>query len=575
MFFRRKQVARRTTEHETSAAVRLLEELSCAAEGALTLEDRVTALARLREAGLETPAGIDRFLLARIVSLREVVSTVQEEHGNLRGLIENMTTPPYIPAIYLAETSTPVMRGVLVQTENDRRVVQLGEGLSFGQLVPGDEVFLNSERNFLVAKAEASSFLSGEVATYNRSMPDGRMVLRSRDEELVVLARAALRSTPLKAGDSVRFSRSGGLAFEKVEHSGGEEFFIESTPKDSFNDIGGLDREIEEIKRVLTLHILHPRTAGKYRLPRKKAITIEGPPGNGKTKFARATCRWLGELSRGGRSKFLNVKPGGLNSMWFGQTEAHYREIFRVAREAAEVEPRVPVVMFFDEIDSIGGHRSDSASRVDPSGRILTAFMAELSGLEERGNIVVLAATNRIGSIDPALLRPGRLGDLVLQFKRPGMKAARAILACHLPADIPYACNGEDQASVRDALLDLTVAQLFAQTSDTELATLTFRDGKKKVVRAADLISGAQLESIAQSALERACVRETEGGPPGLRAGDLNAAICDYFLSAPRSLTPRNAHNYLSDIPQDVDVVRVDIADRRVTHPHRYRVEAA
>ena len=108
----------------------------------------------------------------------------------------------------------------------------------------------------------------------------------------------------------------------------------------------------------------------------------------------------------------MNVKPAGLHSMWYGQSEANYREAFRVAREAGAREPEVPVVMFFDEVDAVGGARGDWGHRVDD--RVLTAFMAELDGLESRGNVLVIAATNRRDALDPALLRPGRLGDLVL-----------------------------------------------------------------------------------------------------------------------------------------------------------------
>jgi hypothetical protein len=144
-----------------------------------------------------------------------------------------------------------------------------------------------------------------------------------------------------------------------------------------------------------------------------------------------------------------------------------------------------------------------------------------------------------------------------------------------LPVDIPYADYDAGPAAAREALLDQAVAQLFAQSSDTELANLTLRDGKHRLVRASDLVSGAQLESIAQAALQRACVREAEGGPAGVTSADMNAAISDFFLAAPRALTPRNARNYLRDLPQDIDVVRVDLVERKVTHPHRYRVEAA
>jgi SpoVK/Ycf46/Vps4 family AAA+-type ATPase len=377
----------------------------------------------------------------------------------------------------------------------------------------------------------------------------------------------------LKAGEGVRFGRVRGLAFERIEASKGAEYFLEATPKDSFDEIGGLDREIEALKRVLSLNMFHGETVRKYKLRPKRAVLMEGPPGNGKTKTARAACAWLASLSKSGRSRFINVKPGALNSMWYGQTEERYREIFRVAREAAMADPELPVVMFWDEVDAVSATRGESLHRIDD--RILNSFAAELDGLEERGNIIILAATNRRDALDPALARAGRLGDLVIYFPQPNRLAARAILGCHMPASIPFAANGEGTAAAREALLDLGVGQIFAQNRDTELASLVLRDGKQRLVRACDLVSGAQLEAIAQAAIERACMRAAEGGPDGVASADLSAAISDFFQMAPRGLTPRNARNYLRDLPQDVDVVRVDVIEHKVSHPHRYRMEVA
>jgi proteasome-associated ATPase len=556
-----------------SVAESMLEAIVNAEEGGMPLEERLAHLARLRESGIESHAAIDRFLMDRMARFRGALSTVQGQQEEMRVLIGSLTAPPYFPAVFLTIAETPQVRGVLVQIGEERRVVQVGEGVAAEQLMPGDEVFLNHERNFVIATSPRPSFLPGEVATYNRSTSDGRLVLRVHDEEIVVMPRAALRDAGLKAGDGVSFSRVAGMAFEKIEASKGDEYFLESTPRDTFAELGGLDAQIEQIQRMMTLHMFHAGTASRYRLPRKKSVLMEGPPGTGKTKAARALCNWLAGISQSGRSHFMNVKPGGLNSMWYGATEQRYRDIFRVAREAAAAEPEVPVVMFWDEIDAIGGNRGESSNHIDD--RMLNAFMAELNGLEDRGNIVIIAATNRLDSLDPALLRPGRLGDLVLHFPQPRAKAARAILSRHMPADIPYASNGQGPAVAREELLDQAVAQLFAQSGETELANLRLRDGKRRVVRAADLVSGAYIESIAQSALERACVREAEGGPAGVNAADLDAAVCDFFSTAPRALTPHNARNYLGDLPQDNDVVSVDFVERRVRNPHVYRMEAA
>ena len=565
-------MARKAPEANEIAS-RIMEYITHVQEGAMPPADLFAALAQLRETGPEGAAMIERVLMEIIEHQHGTLASLQENHEKLRVLIKALTAPPFFPAVFLAASNTPQMQGALVQTDTERRVVEVGEDIPLGELTPGDEVFLTHERNCLLAKSETPCFLTGEVATYSRSMGDGRLVLRAREEELVVLPTAALRTATLKAGEGVRFSRSMGLAFERIEPSKGEEYFLEETPNDSFEEIGGLDREIDMLKRVLTLHLFHEDAAGRYKLRRKRAVLMEGPPGNGKTKVARATCAWLGSLSPGGRARFINVKPGALNSMWFGATEQRYRDIFRVAREAAAAEPDVPVVMFWDEIDAIGCTPGESINRIDD--RMLNCFKAELNGLEERGNIVILSATNRRDALDPALARPGRLGDLVLHFPQPNRRAARSILSRHMPVDIPYAANGEGPAAAREALLDLAVGQIFAQNSDTELAKLTLRDGKQRVVRAADLVSGAHLEAIAQASIERACVREAEGGPQGVTSADMDAAIADFFYVTPRALTPRNARNYLHDLPQDVDVVSVDLAERKVRHPHRYRVEAA
>ena len=564
-------MARRSEESNETARL-MAEQASALGNCSLPIDQRLTALMRLRASGPEHAAEADRILLHQGAQQYELVLEAQSQQEELRGLIGRLTAPPYLPAVFLAPSNAIRAQGALVQTDTDRRVVSLGEGVSLDQLKSGDEVFLSHERNCLVAKSEGQSFLTGEIAAYSHGVGDNRLVLRARDEELVVLPTTLLRNTTLKTGDGVRYNRSTGVAFERIEASKGEEYFLEETPGDSFEEIGGLDKEIEILKRTLSMHLFHQTTTSKYKLRRKKAVLMEGPPGNGKTKVARATCAWLASLSGSGRARFINVKPGSLNSMWYGATEQRYREIFRIARDAATANPDQPVVMFWDEVDAVGGNRGESIQRIDD--RMLNAFMAELNGLEERGNIVVLSATNRRDALDPALVRPGRLGDLVLHFPQPNRKAARAILGCHLPSEIPYAANGEGPSAAREHLLDLAVGQIFAQNADTEVANLTLRDGKRRLVRAADLVSGAHLEAIAQAAIERACIREWESGPEGVNGGDIDAAVSDFFRIT-RVLTPRNARNYLRDLPQDVDVVRVDFIEHKVAHPHRYRAEAA
>jgi proteasome-associated ATPase len=197
--------------------------------------------------------------------------------------------------------------------------------------------------------------------------------------------------------------------------------------------------------------------------------------------------------------------------------------------------------------------------------RVLTAFMAELDGLESRGNILVVAATNRRDALDPALLRPGRLGDLVLEIGRPGAEAAGEIFARHLPAEIPYEPPGSREDQIAAA-----ISRVYAPNGLGDLAVLTLRDGKRRPVTAGHFMSGARIAKVCQAAIEQACLREQDQGPTGLRTSDLLQAVDAEFLTAAGALTPRNCLVHLEDLPQDVDVVRVEPVVRRVRAEYRF-----
>jgi proteasome-associated ATPase len=283
--------------------------------------------------------------------------------------------------------------------------------------------------------------------------------------------------------------------------------------------------------------------------------------------MARALARWLGDEAPGGRSRFLHIKPGALHSVWYSQSEANYREVFREAREEAVRNPGVPVVLFFDEVDAIGLTRGAGLARVDD--RVLTSFMAELDGLEARGNVLVVAATNRRDALDPALLRPGRLGDLVLEIARPTMAAARAILERHLTPDMPYDGANDAVDSRRDAI-DAAVSRLYAPNGEGEVASILFRDGTRRAVFARDLASGAMLANIARTATERACLRELESGTGGIRREDVIEAVAGAIASGVAALTPSNCHAHLTGLPQDLTVARVEPTIRLPRRPHRF-----
>jgi proteasome-associated ATPase len=562
----------RTLRDETQIPL-LLERLASAGTNAPPVDEKLRLLQEIRGYSREMGQRADRFLLEELLALQAGLTDARDNQGKLRELLEKMTMPPWHPAVFLGYVPTNDGEdAAMITWGTSRRVVRISEELDRATLLAGDEVLLGNELNVIVGKSPYDFFQSGETASFDRYTADRRLVLKWRDEEVVVDAAGALSLSELRSGDQVRWDRNVWMAFEKIERSERTDLFLEETPAESFANIGGLDREIDALQRSLQLHMQHAEVVRKYKLRRKGSVLLYGPPGTGKTMMARALANWLGQVSASGRARFMNIKPAGLHSMWYSQSEANYREAFRIARAAGEQEPDVPVVMFFDEVDAIGGARGNSLSRT--GDQVLTAFMTELDGLESRGNILVVAATNRRDAIDPALLRPGRLGDSIVEVPRPARKAARDIFAKHLRADIPYASQAgtpaREQAALRQDIIEAAVSRLYSPNSESELATVTFRDGKRRVVRSADLISGASIAKMTLAATERACTREVEGGLPGVQLTDVLTAIAEEFEGAARTLTPLNCHQYLSDLPQDVDVVSVEAVQRKVARPHLY-----
>jgi len=518
---------------------------------------------------------IGAFLLDEVQQLRKGMLAAQKTHARLKQILEKLTAPPVHPAVFLGWVAIGERQMALISHGTTQSAVLVADGVDAAALSAGDEVLISHERNALLARAEQPMMVCGETAIFDRPAPDGRLVLKWRDEEIVVRCGSRLAACPPRRGEAVRWDRNAYLALEVVAQPPAEHLFLQETPAETFADIGGLDEVIAEIKLAFLLHFRHPDCARKYRLRRCGAITLEGPPGTGKTMLAKAVANWLGTLSPTGRSRFINVKPGSLKSVWYSQTEANIRSLFRSARELAEAEPAIPVVIFMDEIDSLATARSGAMFHIDD--RVQQAFAAELNGFEERGNVMIVCATNRVDALDPALVREGRLGDRVIAVPRPNQAAARAIFGKYLGPELPYAANGHDAASVREEIIEAAVTRIFAPNGSGDLAVLRFRDGSRKAVTPSQLVSGAMIAAVANDACQDACLREAQGrpGPAGLSWPDVETSLVRRLEQSARLLTPRNCLSHLSGLPEDVDVVAIDHPRRKSIQEYRYVVAGA
>ncbi|CAE6368821.1 unnamed protein product [Rhizoctonia solani] len=194
---------------------------------------------------------------------------------------------------------------------------------------------------------------------------------------------------------------------------------VEKVPDSTYDMVGGLDKQIKEIKEVIELPVKHPELFESLGIAQPKGVLLYGPPGTGKTLLARAVAHHTD-------CRFIRVSGSELVQKYIGEGSRMVRELFVMAREHA------PSIIFMDEIDSIGSSRGEGGSGSGDSEvqRTMLELLNQLDGFEPTKNIKVIMATNRIDILDSALLRPGRI-DRKIEFPPPGPEARVSILRIH------------------------------------------------------------------------------------------------------------------------------------------------
>ncbi|MBT2538106.1 MULTISPECIES: proteasome ATPase [unclassified Arthrobacter] len=491
---------------------------------------------------------IDRQLAAATQNNSKLVGmleTAKAEILRLKNALDQEGQPPYSFGTILqlnpkrqptAGNSGQAATEESVDIFNAGRKMRVGVSplVNMNQLAVGQEVLLNEA---LLVVAGLGYERAGELVTLKEMLgTDRALVVGRADEERVIRLSGALMSEKLRVGDALSIDSRTGYALEKVPRSEVENLVLEEVPDITYEDIGGLGPQIEQIRDAVELPFLHPDLYREHGLKAPKGILLYGPPGCGKTLIAKAVANSLAARAaeRTGnvdlKSYFLNIKGPELLDKYVGETERHIRLIFSRAREKAS--DGSPVVVFFDEMDSLFRTRGTGISS-DVETTIVPQLLSEIDGVERLDNVIVIGASNREDMIDPAILRPGRL-DVKVKIQRPDAEAAADIFYKYVTTDLPFhesdlAEHGGDVQATVDAMIQRTVEAMYSTEKSNEYLEVTYANGDTEMLYFKDFNSGAVVQNVVDRAKKYAIKDLLTTQQKGLRIDHLLRAVVDEF----------------------------------------------
>ncbi|WP_197374642.1 proteasome ATPase [Mycolicibacterium baixiangningiae] len=543
-------------------------EIGLSGEDAAELEELRREAAALREqlenavgpqSGLRSARDVHQLearidsLAARNAKLMDTLKEARQQLLALREEVDRLGQPPSGYGVLLAAHEDDT---VDVFTSGRKMRLTCSPNIDVKSLKQGQTVRLNEA----LTVVEAGHFEAvGEISTLREILSDGHraLVVGHADEERIVWLAEPLvsvehlpdadvagpeldddRPRRLRPGDSLLVDTKAGYAFERIPKAEVEDLVLEEVPDVSYGDIGGLGRQIEQIRDAVELPFLHKELYREYSLRPPKGVLLYGPPGCGKTLIAKAVANSLakkmaevrGDDAREAKSYFLNIKGPELLNKFVGETERHIRLIFQRAREKAS--EGTPVIVFFDEMDSIFRTRGTGVSS-DVETTVVPQLLSEIDGVEGLENVIVIGASNREDMIDPAILRPGRL-DVKIKIERPDAEAAQDIFSKYLTEDLPVndddlsEFSGDRSLTIK-AMIEKVVDRMYAEIDDNRFLEVTYANGDKEVMYFKDFNSGAMIQNVVDRAKKYAIKSVLESGQRGLRIQHLLDSIVDEF----------------------------------------------
>ncbi len=494
------------------------------------LEERL----RETEASLTSVTSQNERLASTLREARDQIVALKEE-------VDRLAQPPSGFGIFLSAQEDNTAD---VFTGGRKMRVNVSPNVDLEELRPGQEVVLNEALNIVIAQGYETV---GEVVMLKELLADGEraLVISHADEERIVRLASPLLDQVLRGGDSLLLEPRSGYVYERIPKAEVEELILEEVPDIAYTDIGGLTRadRADPRRDRAALPARGPVQASTSSARRRACCSTARPaaarrssprrwrtPWPSRCRPRRRPTRTAASKPAEGKSFFLNIKGPELLNKYVGETERHIRLVFQRAREKAS--EGMPVIVFFDEMDSIFRTRGSGVSS-DVENTIVPQLLSEIDGVEGLENVIVIGASNREDMIDPAILRPGRL-DVKIKIERPDAEAAKDIFSKYVLPELPLhpddlAEHGGSVKATVDAMIQRTVERMYSESEENRFLEVTYANGDKEVLYFKDFNSGAMIENIVARAKQMAIKQFLENGQKGIRVAHLLAACVDEF----------------------------------------------